>query len=243
MKKAICILILSAFMAVPAVADLVVPYDMTEAVFNFTKSSKQLLVTESTGSNLLVTLEDELVIGPAKDSAKIVGGDNFDLVVDLTMKAEFGANNWSAAGTLKFTDTDTASYAVEADFHSTLVEIDNEGYLRIEGTLSDTTSNTSILVNRGDPWEYVGNAEGAIAGDADGKPNQITVYNPGSYDGGTLLTIKFAAAGYDLDTLFSDDREDWYPGEVKGQIVPVPAAVLLGFLGLSAAGLKLRKFA
>jgi len=243
MKKAIGILILSAFMAVPAVADLVVPYDMTEAVLNFNELSKRLMVTESAGSNLLVTLEDDEVVGPAKDSAKVIGGENFDLVVDLTMKDEFGANNWSATGTLKFTDIVTSSYAVEADFQSTLVEIDKGGYLIIQGTLSDMAPNSSILVNRGDPWVYKGNGESSFAGDADGIDKQLTVYNPESYDGGTLITIKFGASGYTLDELFEDDIENWGPGEVKGQVVPLPAAALLGFLGLGAAGLKLRKFA
>jgi len=238
MRRTILLAIACVFVATPALAGLVVTYDMSAATLNFTVADSKLKVTEGVLSNLTLTYIDDQTFATL-DSVAVTGGANFNLLVDLTM-TQLGPNNWSAAGTLGFTDLNTANNAVEAAVQSYSVSIAG-GYLEIKGYLQNLGANSSILVNRGDPWVFVGNADLGGA-DADTTANQITVFNPVSYDGGELLTLKFGVGGT-LDNFFSADRLNLTGGEVKGQVVPVPAAVLLGFLGLGAAGIKLRRFA
>ena len=225
---------LCMLVATPAMADMVT-YDMGQATLDYTRSSNRLLVQESTLSMLYLELDDPY--GVALDNVAVVGGAYFNLVLDLQM-TQLGPNNWLALGTFKFTDTTLATNAVEAGMVSTSIKADGTS-LRIEGYLQDMNPPT-ILVNRGDPWVFAGNADNGGA-DADGTYGQITVPNSQSYDGGTILTLKFGYTGT-VDGFFGADQNVG-GGEVKGAIVPVPGAVLLGLLGLSAAGLKLRKYA
>jgi len=226
------------FSATPVMSDLVLTYEMGRATLTYTKASHNFQVAETSSSDLYVQVVDYVAF-TTLDDAEVDGGTNFNLLLDLAMVDEAGANNWSATGTLKFTDTDTSDYAVEAAIQSYSVQIDS-GYLEIKGYLSDLVPNTSILVNRGDPWVFGGSAGYTLAG-ADGTADQVTMYNPGSYDGGQLLMIKFGVSGT-LDAFFSIDRL-LTNGEVKGQVVPAPAAVVLGILGLAVVGVKLRKYA
>lgn len=241
MRKTILLLVsivILGLSAIPAMADMVT-YDMGQATLDYFRPTNRLLVRESALSTLYLELDDPY--GVALDNVAVVGGINFGLALDLTMIDLPGDNNWSALGTLRFTDTDMSSAAVEAVVVSTSITADGTS-LRIEGGLEDLNP-PSILVNRGDPWVFTGNADGGGA-DADDTYGQITVPNPGSYDGGTILTLKFGYAGT-LDELFGAIGPDpsMTGGEVKGVVVPVPAAVLLGVLGMGVAGLKLRKYA
>ncbi len=224
--------------AAPAMADMVT-YDMGIATLDFTQATNNLLVQETSLSMLYLEFDD--LGGVALDNVAIIGGDNFNLTLDLTMN-QLGINNWSASGSLKFTDTDATSNAVEAAVQSYSVKADGTS-LQIVGSLSPQNPPPSILVNRGDPWVFVGNTDGGGA-DADLTANQITVFNPESYDGGTVWTIKFGMTD-SLDVFFGTTGQDRHltGGEVKGSVVPVPAAVLLGILGLGVVGLKLRKYA
>jgi hypothetical protein len=238
-KKILLFLCFALYFGVtPAMADLVLQYDMNKALLDFTQATNKLIVKEDTPSILDVAVVDDVTFSTL-DTARLNGGANFNLLLDLTMVDEPGDNNWSASGSLKFSDTDTSDYAVEATVQSYLVQI-SSGVLEIKANLGDLGTNTSILVNRGDPWVFAGSAEGMAAG-SDGTQDQVTMYNPEAYDGGQAWTIKFGVSGT-LDNFFSGDR-DLSDGEVKGQVVPVPAAVMLGILGLAVAGWKLRKYA
>ena len=235
---AICLTSLCLISA-PASADLVLTYHMDNAQLNYTAATKQLLVSETVGSQLQVRKENDVSL-TILDNTQITGGADFDLALDLTLTDLPGLNNWSGTGTLKITDMTTTTNAVEA-----AVQIYNitagGGLLLVQGYLCDLLPNTSILVNRGDPWVFVG--EGEIAGEpTQGTANQVAMYNPGSYDGGEVLTIKFGIGSHTADTLFAADRS-LSAGEVKGQVVPTPAAILLGILGLGVAGWRLRRFA
>jgi hypothetical protein len=233
MKKMTLIAVVCACVATPALANLT--YDMGSASLRFTESTGQLLVRETNLSQL--ALEFDTPGGVALDNAAITGGANFNLAVDLTL-TQLAANLWTAAGTLTFTDTATGTNAIAASIASTSIVATGTS-LEIRGALGPLTG-TSILVNRGDPWVFAGNADDGSPANADGVANQITVLAPASYDAGDILTLKFGYQGT-VDGFFGQN-EVLSGGEVKGAIVPVPAAILLGFLGLGAAGLKLRRY-
>ena len=238
MKQLLCIVVFMCMLiATPAMADIVLEYHMFSATLDFDGANK-LEVYQSPGSILEVFKNDDVAL-TTLDTARIIGGSNFDFMLDLTMIDLPGANNWSALGTLKFTDNDMSDNAVEAGVQSTSITLEG-GTLEIKGVLMDLNP-PSILVNRGDPWEFAGDFE-ADTPDEDLIANHVTMYNPQSYDGGDLLTLKFSLGTLTLDQFFSDSRLVG-SGEVKGSIVPVPGAVLLGLLGLGAAGMKLRKYA
>jgi hypothetical protein len=241
MKRIVLIAVACVFVATPALANLVVTYDLADAVLNFTQSTNTLKVTQTDDSDLRMKLIDDVSYATL-DSALAGGGANFDFELVLKMVDEAGINNWSASGDLLFTDTDGGAGGVNAHVESDSITIADD-YLTIAGHLSNIGANPSILMttNPGDPWKFHGNGSNPTPG-ADGVAQQITVSNPLSYDGGTLVTLRFGVSGA-LDTFFSTDRFDLTGGEVKGSIVPVPAAVLLGLLGLGAAALKLRKHA
>jgi hypothetical protein len=216
----------------PAAADAaLVSFDLNSAKLDYVNSTKTLVVTENIGSDLLVRYEDGLNV---LDSAKIVGGGDFDLTFTLSMFDEPGAENWSAGGTLEFTDTNTTTNAVEGSFVSTNVEIFfTGGVLEIQGLLSNNPPASSILLNRGAPWVFVGEETipGEHIGDGlDGTAGQITVSNPGDYDEGVAFTLKFGVGTTSLDTLFAADFSKT-AGEVKGYVTPEPATMSLLAVG------------
>jgi hypothetical protein len=240
-------IVVSCLCAGPAKADMAaVTYDMGSATLDYSRSARRLLVQESSTSQLYLELDDPA--GNALDNVIVSNllsnflglGNAFNLTLDLEM-TPLGADNWSASGTFGFTDTDKSDYAVEADVQSTRITADGM-LLKIEGCLQPLNPPT-ILVNRGDPWVFVGNAEDPGANPS-GTANQITVLGPDAYRQGTIWTLKFGYTGT-LDQFFGPDGSDPFltGGEVKGSIVPVPGAVLLGILGLGVAGVKLRKYA
>ncbi len=66
----------------------------------------------------------------------------------------------------------------------------------------------------------------------------------GGFAPGPWTSNEYILAWEDLDAEFADfDYDDMVVLVESVSPVPVPAAVLLGFLGLGAAGLKLRRFA
>ena len=214
----------------PAPAAFIVSFDLNSAKLDYVNTTKVLTVTENLGSDLLVRQEDGIDV---LDSAKIVGGGDFNFTFTLDMLAGSGTDDWSASGTLKFTDTDKTSNAVSGDFTSSSVEIFPfaGGVLQIEGTLYDNTP--SILQNRGNPWEFVG--EETIPGEhtadgTDGKVGQITINSPGAYDDGVVFILKFGVGTNSLDTLFGDNFTKT-GGEVKGHISPEPATLAMLALG------------
>lgn len=236
MKKFAVISLVLLAVAPAAMADINVIYDMNKAAFNYVSGSQALTVTETVDSIFDVAKVDTVSLATL-DTARLFN-NSFDLALNLNLVDLAGANNWGGTGTLKFTDINTGTNAVEAFVNLTDVQIVS-GNLEIHGLMSDLGANTSLLVNRGDPWVFVGNS-GAAGQDA--VAGQITVANVATFDNGTLLTLRFGVGNITLDSLFGMDRT-FTDGEVKGSVVPAPAAVLLGTMGLGLVGWVKRRFA
>ena len=210
---------------------------MSAAQLTYAAATKTLVVTQTAGSVFQVRKEDD-VLSVIVDNTQIVG-NAFSLTMTLNLVDQPGANNWSGTGTLVFTDTGAAN-VVEAAVQTNFITMWPGNVFVVNADLTDLGANTSILVGS-NPWVFNGQSE-IGAEPTEGVANQITILHPENYDSGDLWTVKFSAPNVSLDELFRVDRA-LSAGEVKGEVVPVPAAVLLGLLGLGAAGVKLRRLA
>lgn len=230
---------------VAASADFIVSFDLNSAKLDFDESEGVLIISENLGSDLLIRQEDG---NDVVDTAKIVGGDDFDFTFMLNMTQDSGLDMWSAMGSLMFTDIDAGLASVVGYFISDNISISTIGsgswqigVLQIEGTLSNNAP--SMLQNRGNPWVYVGEETipGEHAGDgADGVAGQITIDNPEAYDYGIVFILKFGVNTNSLDTLFGEDFVE-NGGEVKGFITPEPATMTLLALGGSMILVRRRR--
>lgn len=244
----LALLALLPLAAMPAKADLYVSFDMDSAKLNYVAATTTLTVTDSLYSMFNVRLEESVLGGTnILDTARITnnGQHDFSLLFTMNLVDLAGPNNWSATGNLSFTDKNGLPYAAIGNFTSTSIKIvsGGAGKLEIEGYLLGVGGNpiNPILVNRGDPWVFVG-ASQSDDNDADGVLGQITVPNSQSYDTGWVTTLKFGVNTLWLDELFASDK--LLPGgEIKGTVIPAPAAVVLGLFGLGAVGWYMRRFA
>lgn len=229
--------------ATPAMADLILDYHVNNTYLSYTASTNQLTITDNVGSTLDLYKMDTATLTTI-DSARISDPLNFNFVLDLTMVDGVpNDNTWSGSGTMNFTDTSLSS-RVAATVLTTMVDISpvvGGSQLTITGTLG-ALNPPSILVG-GDPWTFQGTGEGHI-NDEDGIANHVTMYNASSYDSGYVFVIRTSLpSSLTMDQFLSTDRSGISAVEIKGSIVPVPGAILLGALGLGVAGVKLRRFA
>jgi len=223
----------------------VINFDLLGAQLSYTVAPNTLTATTNSQSTLLLTLDDPM--GNSIDYAGMVASSkpfNFSMTLNLT---RLGPGNWSATGNLKWSDINTGSNAVETAFASTNIFIYNGSRytLNIDGLLSPLSGNT-ILVNRGSPWTFVGDAAKTPPEypDADGTPGQITLPdNPLSFSNGDLFVIRTNVMTSSLDSLFGTTWTEPKVGQISGTIVPAPAAVVLGLMGLSLVGFWMRRYA
>ena len=233
----------------PVQGDTYVGFDLNAADLVYTVATKNLVVSESLGSDFIVRHENEDLTPQIRDTAKILGGADFDFLLDLTLvDGTPNDGKWTATGQMKFTDTATGTWAGIGDFTSTSITWDalgGPGFFQVVGVLSTPTGQDAILINRGDPWVFAGETNVVGKLDDDGSEPAaytITIPNRPSYDAGTVFTFKFGVSASSLDNLLSTNQT-LDGGEVKGTITPVPGAIVLGAIGLALVGLKMRKLA
>jgi hypothetical protein len=224
--------------AVPAQAELWLRFQIDETVMTYTAATQTATITETADSALKGALFDDAV---KVDSAHITDAADFDLGMSLDF-THLGADSWKATGLLTLTDRNLLVDRLVADFVSTSIDLNGGGpvgALTIKGRLSTRAGNDAIL-GGSDPWKFEGTSQlGSLGNGVDGVARTLSLDNWGNWDSGDFVSLHFVTAGTDLGAFFAEDRTGG--GEVDFNVVPVPAGVLLGMLGLSVAGVKLRK--
>jgi hypothetical protein len=232
----------------------VINFDLQEAQLTYSASvdpltgvkTGTLIATETAYSPFAVWLNKS---GATIDRAKVTESDNnmpFDFNLTLSLQ-QLGTEQWLATGSLKFTDTSGSGNAVEAKFVSTdIIIYSGASYtLNIIGGLSPLSGPSILTGYHGDPWTFMGDPlKTNPAQDADGVLGQITLPdNRLAYTGGDLFVIKTDVSYALKDLVFGSTWTGEQTGEVKGTVVPAPAAVVLGLFGLGVVGWYMRRFA
>ena len=208
------------------------------------------------GSTMTVQTRDETTHA-VLDSTSLatfgLGGYTDTFLADLALTSN-GPNDWSASGTLTFTDTNVAwpvQQAMAANFQSTRLWFSGNaiaGYqFGITGVLTPQAGGT-MLVNRDSPWVFTGNAAGGLP-DADGNPLTISADGQPYYSGGTATFISNLTADEVGDISSLDDllqysfyTEGASTGSVAGTAaVPEPLTMIGLTMSIGALGGYLRK--
>lgn len=233
----------------PAMAELAVVVD---------SSQTRMMITSKTSANSLTGVVSALDVDSdmtvkSQDTVTHATLDGVKLdsyTMGLTFDFLGAGNVYSANGMFKLQDADPAvTWDLQANFTSTSVKFNKLSsfyMMEVEGTLSPL-SGPSILVGS-DPWVFKGHLQ-STAGDADGNPLTITVSGASNYGVGGTVALFYPIYGDfgTLQDLFSglSVGSTLENGSVHAEVtpVPVPAALLLAFVGLGTVGLKLRRLA
>lgn len=238
--------------AIPATADLQVYVDIdgTKMTVNGTANTAAIRIDPTLlGSRptVFATLQDRETTA-ALDTTEITDALGDMLLFDLAF-TESAPGIWSATGEL-YLDDATGYFRIAGSFVSDYVTIHGDD-LDIEGSLVPlyAAGAESLLLPGASSypaWTFQGQVGGGDGGPYDdGVANTITV--PGNLgwfiDGNVLVMHHTLPMGIrSFEALFADGERALTTGDIDITVVPVPAAILLGFLGLGAAGLKLRRF-
>ena len=242
--------------AAPATADLWLYFDIDQTQLSYTNTSATTgtgTISLQSNATLYASLWNDVT---PIDSAQIDNSDAgvFSFSASLSF-TKMGADDWDATGSLSLTELSGVNTRATANFTSNRLNGPADVYLakiggmpfyelHVDGYLSPFTA-PSILVGAaaGNPWTFAGeNQDGGLGNGSDGVANRITVQPWEPWDGGTIASFHFATATSSLDSFFGSNQS-LSDGDIDMTVVPVPAAVLLGILGLSVVGVKLRKFA
>jgi hypothetical protein len=142
------------------------------------------------------------------------GSANFTLSMTIS---GVGTSNPTGAGIFTFTDEDSDVLSGNVN--------GSWGAFGSSGVFNGLLSNVTFVSNDG---TFDGNGASSVSMDFD-------VPQPWF---GTFIQVTSSGAWFKRDVSF-----DKVGGSIDATVTPVPAALLIGLLGLGTAGLKLRKFA
>jgi hypothetical protein len=155
-----------------------------------------------------------------------------------TVTAGFDAGAWAGSASFLMSMTISNLTATTADGAGTFQFIDVDGD-SISGNVSGTWSK---LGSAGAFFGTLGNVtftsqvNNTFDGDS-GDAVSMIFNSPQPWSGG-ITEITSSGTWFTLQSAYRTNG-----GSIDATVVPVPAAVLLGILGMSVAGLRLRKFA
>lgn len=252
-KKLIAVIcLLGMSLSGPAMAGMYLEIDVDGTTMTYNAASKTAGIVDSPGAQLVATLKQGIQVG---DTLSIYNSNPgvFDIVSSFQV-AQVGVEDWKATGTVQIWDISN-TLVVDAVFTSGIVPSSGQSddvytvdtgngiyKLHVDGYLSPVAGNEAILTGN-DPWVMKGEASSAdnpLYG-GDGIANQITIPTWESWDSGDVLSFHYQVDSLSLDTLFASNFTSGIDGDVDITLVPVPAAVWLGMLGLGVAGARLRK--
>jgi hypothetical protein len=176
--------------------------------------------------------------GASSFETKVSSGTTADLYRNLAPAgtAEFGAGAWGT-GDFLMAMTISGITAATADGDGTFSFTDADGDI-----IAGVVNGTWIKAGQG------GIFNGSLAdvtytpvvnNTFDGQTGSVSmVFNSDQPWNGTFIQVTFSGAWFTPKTAF-----DVTGGSIDATVTPVPAALLIGLLGLGTAGLKLRKFA
>ena len=191
----------------------------TTVVSQYPTSSMDMYIKDSDGNIL-----QSLIVMP------------YDLTATLDFTVAGGV--YSATGSLVVNDTGGTKIA--ADFLSTSVTFtpEDKGFfwasvLEVTGYLTRLETNPSILLG-GSSWVFEDTTTGDTISLASGADN---------FDHGEMIVYEYYVNYGSLQDFLEAGVMDAY-GVLNAEIhsTPIPAAVLLGVIGLGVVGLKLRKY-
>ncbi len=220
-----------------------------DVVGEITVSSPDILQVDKRdlGADGVFSSDDVIV-----DTSRIIGPQDMGLEFSADVK-KLGANNYQIVGTVKGTDVNQASNSHEGEFSSTNVNYSSQGgpsgaLFSFSGLLNTLLPNDAILINRQvgpDEWVFVGE-EAFDTPDEDGTAGEITLASGRElFDVGGIALFELGIDSVaDLDEFFSENRQH-AGGDLKLNVtVPVPAAMVMGVVGLGLiATLRRRLFA
>jgi MYXO-CTERM domain-containing protein len=260
MKKFLASILVAAA-AAPSMAGIVF-FDYADIRLTFSAGSGVLSAFDHAGTSLKANLRNDADV--VVDQANIANPASFNVLLSAAVVNPAGLDNISMTGSIGGTDTDLVN-AYDANFANSIFGGDLDGItfaagvLTVSGNLS-TMFGSSILTDPGaGDWIFKGTDDIPTGVGSDGFSNQFTVSaaQRAGYDNGTVfvLEISLPVFGDGSSTLGFTNADDFFAaallhggfdstgGDMKIRITPVPAAAVLGLLGLGAvAGLR-RRFA
>ena len=250
-------------------ADSYIQFGMNDPSCSYQSGNGEISFESQTDSSLTVQSRDatthQVLDSTSLAVSGLAGSFTMPLVANLTMTSG-SPNNWSASGTLTFSDMNgvvslgtfppspAGPPALVANFQSTNVWLSGnatDGYqFGITGVLTPQAGDT-MLVNQGSPWVFTGNTAGVA--DADGNPMTVTANGQDVYAGGTATFITYLTADDVVDwpiTSLDDLMQysfDSSGGKAVGKALGTPAVpeplTLFGLaMSVGVLGSRLRKF-
>jgi len=215
------ITIVCAFMAVPAMADMTNVYDTTYNEWDLVSGLPALPGAPNPGGGSSGGAGD--ILDTYYDSWTRIDDDFDQMWLDL---------NGGVTVTAKYTsNTLTLGYSLN--------ENTGAGFVSLEVGTPGQTASFNFADGDYFIWGVTGAGTQWSNPALNGGTDRIVTYRINKLLGGSTPLVPTYVFGF-------EDGTDWDYQDLVWEatnVVPVPGAVLLGILGLSAAGIKLRKFA
>ncbi len=168
----------------------------------------------------------------------------YDLDDPTNMVKLFDESLLSAGDSVLINFSQTLNSIVVSDV-DTLVVVDSTTYFREFGFYAITTTSVNPETTIGPFYSEDSLNPGGWARflTYEAKGDMVTIGGEGPYNDAAHWYIATEAGSYGAGTTWGADFSDFIVQMQSIVPVPVPAAILLGILGLSVAGIKLRKYA